>query len=184
VAQVNPTEFAILGLLSEQPRTGYDIKKEVTERLGHFWSESFGHIYPTLRRMHAAKLVGVRTGRATGGRPARKVYTITASGRRALEGWFLAPPTFPRPRNELLLRIFLGRHAPRGLLLRDVSAYRAQVEATLARLREVEKVVAAESEASKDVFYWQLVIDYGVQVFTSLERWAGSAERRLAERGN
>jgi hypothetical protein len=31
---------------------GYDIKKEVEERLSHFWSESYGHIYPMLRRLH------------------------------------------------------------------------------------------------------------------------------------
>jgi hypothetical protein len=31
VARVNPTEFAILGLLAKEPRSGYDIKKEVEE---------------------------------------------------------------------------------------------------------------------------------------------------------
>lgn len=39
---MNATEFAILGLLAEGPLSGYDIKKEVEERLSHFWSQSYG----------------------------------------------------------------------------------------------------------------------------------------------
>lgn len=179
MAQVNPTEFAILGLLAEQPRSGYDIKKEVGERLGHFWSESFGHIYPMLRRLRTKRLVSSRTERSTAGRPARRVYEITERGRAALEAWFVEPPPPVRPRNELLLRIFLGRHAPPETLARDISAYREQVDATLERLREVRREVAASPDAGEDALYWELALDYGIEVFTSLAKWSARAERRL-----
>lgn len=182
-ARSNPTEFAILGLLSEGPRSGYDIKKEVEERMRHFWSESFGHIYPMLTRLHGKRLVSVRTVPSARGRPDRKLYTITAAGRRALAAWFQSRPAAPRPRNELLLRIFLGRHAPPDVLLRDVAAYRAQMVAALEQLRAVEQRIAASSEDTADAVYWRLVIGFGVDVYAALDRWGEVAERELRRLG-
>ena len=44
-------ELAILGLLKEQPRHGYELKKRLGETLGVFWGVSFGSLYPALRRL-------------------------------------------------------------------------------------------------------------------------------------
>lgn len=177
--RVNPTEFAILGLLAEQPRTGYDIKKEAEGRLRHFWSESFGHLYPMLRRLKSRRLVSVRTVAGSRGRPDRMVYSITAAGRRALRGWFDRPPPPPHPRNELLLRLFLGRHAPPEALLRDLVAYRAGLSSALAALRSVEARLALEPEPPADAPYWGLVLSFGTTLYEALVKWSDGAERTL-----
>ncbi len=44
-------ELAVLGLLAEQPRHGYDLKKCLSEKLGPLWGISFGSLYPALRRL-------------------------------------------------------------------------------------------------------------------------------------
>jgi DNA-binding PadR family transcriptional regulator len=44
-------ELAILGLLAEQPRHGYELKKRLSETLGPLWGFSFGSLYPALRRL-------------------------------------------------------------------------------------------------------------------------------------
>jgi DNA-binding PadR family transcriptional regulator len=44
-------ELAVLGLLSEQPRHGYELKKRLSETLGPLWGISFGSLYPALRRL-------------------------------------------------------------------------------------------------------------------------------------
>ena len=102
------TPFAILGLLRTGPRSGYDIRQETTTGLGHFWSESYGQIYPALRALAAKGLVRRRSERRTG-RRARIVYTITPKGREALRRWTLVPPRPTPPRNELLLKLYFGR---------------------------------------------------------------------------
>jgi PadR family transcriptional regulator, regulatory protein AphA len=178
MARANPTEFAILGLLAEMPRSGYDIKKEVEERLNHFWSESYGHIYPMLRRLHERDLVAKEVERQEG-RPDRNVYYITRDGRQALEDWFAEPPAPLRPRNELLLRIFLGRHASPEHLIRDVRAFRDGVEAGLSRLRAVRERIEAEAASHPDRIYWDLVLDYGLTAFEGLAEWGRAAEARL-----
>lgn len=175
--RVNPTEFAILGLLAEEPRSGYDIKKEVEERLGHFWSESYGHIYPMLRRLHDRDLV-VKEVKRQEGRPDRYVYSLTEDGRRALEDWFAEPPAPARPRNELLLRLFMGRHGKPAYLLRDVRAFRERADGALAQLRQVGAWI--EGEASHpDAVYWKLVVEYGIRAFETLGAWSREAETTL-----
>ena len=178
-ARVNPTEFAILGLLAERARSGYDIKTDVEQRLSYFWSESYGHIYPMLRRLLQRKLIAVRAVRRQRGRPERRIYSITAEGRRALAAWFDAPPSVPRPRNELLLRLFLGRHSRRETLVRDVAEYRAHVAGTLRRLREVDRVIDADASSDEDRLYWKLTVSFGVKVFAALEEWSKSAAAEL-----
>ena len=51
MAKKQKTRSAILGLLSWQPMSGYDIKKLIEMGLRHFWSESYGQIYPTLEQL-------------------------------------------------------------------------------------------------------------------------------------
>lgn len=182
MARENPTEFAILGLLAEGPRSGYDVKRDVEEILSHFWSESFGHIYPMLRRLHGRGLVKQRViSRA--GRPDRKVYSITAKGRTALKRWFTQPPAAPRPRNELLLRLFFGRHAEPGQLTRDVRHYRDELLKARERLEEVKARLDAESGESPDQAYWELTLDYGLAAFAALAEWSTMAAAQLKSMG-
>src|ERR1051326_3290875 len=44
-------ELAVLGLLSEQPLHGYELKKRLSDTLGPLWGISFGSLYPALRRL-------------------------------------------------------------------------------------------------------------------------------------
>ena len=44
-------ELAVLGLLSEQPLHGYELKKRLSETLGFLWGVSYGSLYPALRRL-------------------------------------------------------------------------------------------------------------------------------------
>ena len=67
-------DFAILGLLMERARHGYELKRALGE-LG-FWKVSFGSLYPALRRLEKRGAI-----EATGGTGRRKSYRITDSGR-------------------------------------------------------------------------------------------------------
>lgn len=66
-------EFAILGLLREQPRHGYELRRTLAD-LG-FWSVSFGSLYPAIKRLEKAGQIAVKS---QSGR--RKSYQITTSG--------------------------------------------------------------------------------------------------------
>jgi PadR family transcriptional regulator, regulatory protein AphA len=107
----NRSEYAILGMLSLKPMSGYDIRKNVQQSIAHFWNESYGQIYPTLRRLAARSLVERHAGEGNR-RSRRQVYALTKKGRLHLRGWLAEAPQQRPFRNELLLKLFFGRHAP------------------------------------------------------------------------
>jgi DNA-binding PadR family transcriptional regulator len=76
-------ELAILGLLQEQERHGYEIRRRLRDELGLFANISFGSLYPALSRLEKAQAVTVveSSGSAT---PARSIpATGSLSGERA-----------------------------------------------------------------------------------------------------
>jgi DNA-binding PadR family transcriptional regulator len=83
-------EFAILGLLQESPMHGYELRKELTAKLGAIRAAiSYGSLYPTLRRLQAAGWI-TETADAVPtvgevppltSRRGRVVYKITAEGK-------------------------------------------------------------------------------------------------------
>jgi DNA-binding PadR family transcriptional regulator len=71
--------LALLSLLSEGPKHGYQLMKELGERSGGMYQASAGSIYPTLQQLENEALIRVRH---QGG---RKVHSLTAAGRKELD---------------------------------------------------------------------------------------------------
>jgi len=67
-------KFAILALLKEKPRHGYDIIREMEERSGGFYSPSPGAVYPTLQALEDRDLVTSITEEG------KKIYSLTDEG--------------------------------------------------------------------------------------------------------
>lgn len=180
----NTSTYGILGLLTWGPKTGYDIRKEARETIGHFWNESYGQIYPCLKQLVAKGLAAVESkgGRGRGG---RKLYRITPAGRRELRSW-LAQPVHATPiRSELCLKLcFGGLSAPEGSLrhLREFRTLHGGRLATWRRSeREVRRVVRQEPAA----VFFLLTVRMGMAVAESCVRWADESIAMLKryERG-
>ncbi len=120
--RTNTSRLAILGVLGTGECTGYELRKEIADRLGTFWQESFGQIYPELRRLESAGLI--RQVDDTGDRR-RRVYQLTADGRSELKTWYAASVK-PRPqRDERLLKLVLGRSLWPAEFARQLDEYRS-----------------------------------------------------------
>ena len=79
-----------LGLLEEQPRHGYDLKRVYDERFGRDRPLQYGQVYSTLARLLKRGLVVV-DGVEPGGGPERKRYAITDAGVADIERWLAEP---------------------------------------------------------------------------------------------
>jgi DNA-binding PadR family transcriptional regulator len=81
-------ELAVLSLLGEQPRHGYEIESILEERGMRDWTEiGFSSIYYILKKLEGEGWIESRLEPAAGKGPARRVFTITPAGRGAwLEG--------------------------------------------------------------------------------------------------
>lgn len=175
----NRTEFAILGLLAQGPKSGYDIKKLVEERLSHFWNESVGHLYPILKRLRERGWVE-RTVEATEGRPPRHEYQLTERGWVELEGWFHEPIEPIPPRNELLLKLFLGASAPEGALREQVRAYRNKRAGDLELLESIaSRLVDAGSAPERP--WWAMTVSAGIHAAGAAVAWCDEVLAALEE---
>ena len=82
-------ELAVLGLLSESPLHGYELRQRLKATLGSFRAFSYGSLYPSLRRMKDAGWIAQDEGDAQvvagapapTGRRGMDVYKLTAEGK-------------------------------------------------------------------------------------------------------
>jgi DNA-binding PadR family transcriptional regulator len=106
MAIVRQTDVAVLGALSVESMSGYALRQAISDVLGHFWSESFGQIYPTLAELRTEGLVELTQADAN----SKSKFAITGRGLEHLRARLSEPPQSARPRNGTLLRLFFGRH--------------------------------------------------------------------------
>jgi PadR family transcriptional regulator AphA len=104
--ELNSVAKVILGFLSREEMSGYDIKLRVDESTRFFWAASYGQIYPELKRLETDGLIE-GTDTPQGGR-ARRVYRITEKGREALTSWMLDTGSTVELRHEGLLKVFFA----------------------------------------------------------------------------
>jgi DNA-binding PadR family transcriptional regulator len=173
---LSPTAYVILGMVSREPRSGYEIKALVDNTTRFFWAASYGQIYPELRKLSEAGLVeGVDSPR---GERKRTLYAITAGGEKALKEWLRQPPETFEMREEGLLKLFFAgvlEPADAAETLRGMGAYRRQLAE---RLRALEPVAKEKDEEKEDPFPL-MVLRGGIEFNEWFADWCERMEDRL-----
>src|ERR1700722_6477093 len=125
--------YALLGILGKQPSYGYDLKKDYDFLYGKEKPVAFGQVYATLSRLLRDRKITTETKEQVAG-PERKLYAITAMGRKDLETW-LATPEKLHPSTQTVLFIKVVTSI---LLDKEPNVYLdAQRSAHLKRMREL-----------------------------------------------
>lgn len=168
MSRSSQTQMAVLGALSIEPMTAYALRENIRDVLGHFWSESFGQIYPTLYALEEAGHVERRDGE----RARSSVFTITASGTARLVELLLEPAQQTPPRNGVLLRLFFGRTLGRE---RCVALLQEVRDAARAQLAEYEELLARLTAAEGDTPDWpyiRVTVRAGIHSARASVAWA------------
>jgi DNA-binding PadR family transcriptional regulator len=174
--ELSPTAYVILGMISREPRSGYEIKALVDNSTRFFWAASYGQIYPELKRLAEAGLVkGVDSPR--GERP-RTVYAITAAGMEELKDWLRLPPETAEMREEGLLKLFFAGVIPPEDGIEILRAIRERRVDLAERLRAMEPV---EEGAEADDPYPLMVLRAGIEFNEWFADWCDRMEARLLE---
>lgn len=83
----NDTTYAILGILTTDCKSGYEVKQLIDRSLHHFWKISYGQIYPALKLIVEEGLAKVSPASTTG-RSDKREYHLTEKGwTRWGNGW-------------------------------------------------------------------------------------------------
>ena len=177
-ARSRSTPYAVLGMLSLAPMSGYDIRKESEASIGHFWSESFGQIYPALRDLKAQGLIRLRPGSRGAGRD-RHVYEITLRGREALAAWRSEPPRDPPLRNELLLKLFFGRAGEPGHEIEWIDRLLEREREALRDFHRIREEILREQRDHPSLPFWLMTLSYGENRSRAVIRWCRETRRAL-----
>lgn len=160
-----------LGYLSLRDATGYEIKKDVEEGLfGHFIDASYGSIYPALTHLAAEGLVTFREEEQTG-KPDKKVYAITESGRKALRQSLSVVPSRDKYKSEFLFVMLLQDHLTQAQRI-------AAMEKQLADLKQDLEGIAQCRASPDSTHASDFVMGYGEAV---LRAGVNYLEEKLVE---
>jgi PadR family transcriptional regulator, regulatory protein AphA len=140
-SELSTSAYVLMGMLSQSPMSGYDIKQFADVSTRHFWAISYGQIYPELRNLVELGLIDAQS--APSGSRQRTLYSLTPLGREELVDWLsITQLRAVEVRDEMLLRLFFADILD---LEKRVELLRAMVRRHLDTLRnlEVHEPVAA-----------------------------------------
>ncbi len=176
---LSSTAYVILGMVSREPRSGYEIKAAVDGSTRFFWAASYGQIYPELKRLAEAGLVeGVEAPR---GDRKRTVYAITADGEAELKDWLRKPPEASEMREEGLLKLFFSGVLKPAEAVETLRAMRRARLELAERLRDLEPEKLAEKQAEDP--YPLMVLRAGIEFNQWFADWCERMESELLDRG-
>lgn len=104
-----PVRHAVLGLLSQRPRHGYELHAAFEAVVGgeENWDVKPAQIYTTLARLENSGLA-VQEGIEQDAGPEKRIYAITPAGRQVLEEWFAEGVELEHQRDEFFIKLMMG----------------------------------------------------------------------------
>lgn len=173
-------KHAILGLLTIQPMTGYDLKHAAFDTsIAHFWRADQAQIYRALDKMAGdgwvESTVEVQTER-----PNRRVYHITDAGRAELLNWLESPQPPPVYREPFLVQVFFAYMLPEAQTLAHMQDHIAAHRETLARYEALAPGLAHSPGSARQKQFWQMTLDLGMALEHTYLEWLARCQAAIA----
>lgn len=169
---------AILGLLAQKPRHGYELRAAFEAVVGGDanWEVKPSQIYTTLERLEEAGLVERSSDLGEGDEPSRRVYAVTGSGHAALMEWFSQGVTPDHQRDEFFVKLMTALVSGEGKLDRIIQTQRAHLFQELHAATTMRDGYDPRTEMAQI-----LLLDKAVMHLEADLRWLDMAEMRLEE---
>lgn len=177
-------KYVLLGGLSYQPLTGYQLKQFVDSSTKHFWFAQTSQIYRTLDALEKEGLL-ISQIQEQEDRPDRRMYHITHAGRQDLLAWLAQPMTEVEPtKDSLLVRLFFSAQLDKETVLTQLRLQRAlhQQQLSLYRNELVELIKVSlehHPELKRDGLLWDTTGRLGEMVEETYIHWLDETIRRI-----
>jgi|SRR5262249_11707422 len=171
--QTSTLGFALLGLIWQARRSGYDLRKFFSSTPMISFSDSPGAIYPALHRLEQSGLI--RGQLAEGGElRRRKIFELTARGRAEFRRWQTQPvmqKDVVQNLDSLMLRFaFMDQFADKGAAPRFLKSFQKELAAYIPNLRKYLKSNRNHMSRSG-----RLALESGIQAYETQLRWTKRA---------
>ena len=170
-------DCVILGLLSHEDLTGYEIKKRMDTSLKYFWGASFGSIYPALSDLVARGLASSRNGAEN--KRNKIIYSITGEGRNYLKEWLKIPAERDELRYETLLKLFFGNEGGELQAISHIDAFQEKIEKELSYLTGAADTLRNNIDVDDAHKYYLLTVEFGIKTYHAYLEWCEEAKKAL-----
>lgn len=166
--------YALLGLLSREELSGYDLAQRFSQQVSHFWEAHHTQIYRELQKLEEEGLVNFHRVEQQD-RPDKKMYELTDRGMEQLLGWLAETPKPPKKmKHEVLLRVSMFHLIPpeRAIaFLQESKAYHLRV---LEGMEMWGQAYFAEHK-DEDTIGETLTLDFGMRFMKTWVEWCDFA---------
>lgn len=170
MSKESKSKYALLGMLSLQAMSGYNLKKAIEQGTSNFWNEDFAQIYPILKQLEREGLTTSHSEKQEG-RPERHVHTLTEKGWDELKNWLVEPAMPQVERNELLLKLFFSDHIPLAASIEHIQRFRTLQQNLLDKYEHIEQSLLPQAEEKRRAMYWLITLRYGKHITHALLAW-------------
>jgi PadR family transcriptional regulator, regulatory protein AphA len=172
-------QYAILGLLSWQPLSGYDLKKLFADSAILYWSGNNNQIYKALLQLHEEGLV-TQDIQYQEFLPAKKTYTITAKGRAALKAWVLSMPELPEVHNAFLIQLSWADLLTEEELDALLRHYEEEVQVQLLMQKEkARRMQPSSARTPREAYLWEMTLKNVISVYENELAWVRQVQEGL-----
>ena len=167
-------DYAILGLLQQQPDHGYRIRQRLVERLGPTWDLNPGQVYLVLHGLKRHGLIVSVLEDPPDPLQRRRRFAITPRGERVLARWLRRVPRVLRPaRTELEIALMLLYPGP----AEELQAY---LDATLAAVESTEAWLRGRAPGGAEDPIRRLSVTRTLQEVDAIRTWVHQARAEVA----
>ncbi len=177
MSKTSKTAYAILGMLTIEPMSGYDIRQLMQKSTAHFWSESDGQLYPALANLTELEWITCKLAKKN--TRDKKIYSITKKGRTELKKWLTEEALTFSVRDEFLLKLFFGANIAPRINAEHIAARRYQVKSSIAQLKATKDYLMQEEKNSPHLTYWLMSLDYGIKLAQAKLAWCDEVINKL-----
>ncbi len=174
-------KHAILGFISYQPMTGYDLKKTFDSSVRHFWPANQSQIYRTLAQLTEEGLLQQEVIDRED-RLDMKVYHITEPGQQELQRWLAAPLPRQDFREPFFIQLYFGGKLSDAqaavLLQREIAALEEEV-AQLQAMADLYRQKEVPPQIQRAFFFSLLPLEYGLLSDRMTLAWLRDVQDRV-----
>jgi DNA-binding PadR family transcriptional regulator len=169
--------FAILGLLAQHPRHGYELRAAFEALAGgaESWGVKPAQIYSTLDRLEEAGQVSQESTKQSGG-PEKRIYALTPCGREALHAWFENGVPLDHQRDEFFIKLMVALASGEADPHRVIQSQRLELYRELHAATVQRDNLDAQNELAQI-----LLLDKAIMHLEADLRWLDITESRLEE---
>ena len=172
------TSFAILGLLTIQPWSTYELAQLMRRSLHFIWPRAESNLYAEPKRLVDAGLVAAEVG--WNGDRKRTVYSITPEGRAALRDWLADEPPSQRLESEAALRVLYGNLGAKEDLLAAIARIAADADASIRHFCDLgEEYASGDGRFPERIHVNALLLTLMVEQARASARWASWAAEEV-----